>query len=159
MPPASRTSTDGPSDWISARDALEMATVGSARCLGWDDRLGAIRVGMAADLAFVDQSGPAWHPRNLHAVQLVNGAGQGAVTDVMVGGDFVVRDRRLSSIDVDRVLDHAQRAADRVFSETAGLRKKAEAITPAVVAHIARINSRYAGAARLIEHAHATGRR
>jgi 5-methylthioadenosine/S-adenosylhomocysteine deaminase len=155
----SRTFTRGPGAWVSARDALEMATVGSARCLGWGDKLGAIRVGMPADLAFIDQAGSAWYPRNSHAVQLVNGAGQGAVTDVMVGGNFVIRNRHFVSIDIDRVLAQAQDAADRVFSETAELRKKAEAMTPTVVAHIARVNERYAGAARLIEHAHATGRR
>jgi 5-methylthioadenosine/S-adenosylhomocysteine deaminase len=147
----SRTFTHGPGVWVSARDALEMATVGSARCLGWGDRLGAIRVGMAADLAFIDQSGAAWSPRNSHAVQLVNGAGHGAVTDVLVGGAFVIRDRRFSSIDVDRVFAQAQVAADRVFSETIELRKKAEAITPAVVAHIAGIDKLYADNDHLIE--------
>jgi 5-methylthioadenosine/S-adenosylhomocysteine deaminase len=153
----SRTFTHGPSAWVSARDALEMATVGSARCLGWGDGLGAIRAGAPADLAFIDQTGAAWHPRNSHAVQLVNGAGQGAVTDVMVGGDFVVRDRRFVSIDVDRVLAQAEAAADRVFAETIELRKKAEAIAPAVVAHIARVNARHVGPARLIERTNAMG--
>jgi cytosine/adenosine deaminase-related metal-dependent hydrolase len=147
----SRSYPDGPGAWVSARDALGMATLGSARCLGWGDSLGAIRPGMRADLACLDQSGPAWHPRNSHAVQLVNGAGQGAVTDVMVDGDFVLRDRHFLSIDVGGVIAEAQRAADRVFSETAALREKAEAVMPAVISHVRNINEHYIGPARLID--------
>lgn len=39
---------------MTARDALHIATVGSARCLGWDDELGRLTVGSVADLV-------AWH--------------------------------------------------------------------------------------------------
>ena len=39
---------------MTARDALGIATVGSARCLGWDDELGRLTPGSVADLV-------AWH--------------------------------------------------------------------------------------------------
>ncbi|WP_127784360.1 8-oxoguanine deaminase [Rhodococcus sp. X156] len=39
---------------MTARDALEIATVGSARCLGWEDELGKLVPGSVADLV-------AWH--------------------------------------------------------------------------------------------------
>lgn len=51
---------------MTARDALEIATVGSARCLGWDDELGRLTPGSVADLV-------AWH---LDPVSLA-----GALTD------------------------------------------------------------------------------
>ncbi len=138
----SRTFRDAPDDWLGARDVLAMATQGSARCLNWEDKLGTIRPGGAADLVFLDDSGPAWHPRNSTAAQLVNGAGQGAVTDVMAGGEFVIRERRFTAIDVDRVLAEADRAAARVFAETVELRKTAEALIPSVVAQIRQVGAR-----------------
>jgi 5-methylthioadenosine/S-adenosylhomocysteine deaminase len=146
----SRTFGDAPDQWVSARDALSLATAGSARCLGSSDRLGAIRVGAAADLVCLDDSGPAWRPRNAPAVQLVNGAGHGGVADVMVGGEFVVRDGGFVAIDVDRVAAQAQRAADRVFASTTALRAKAEALIPAVVSHIRKLGAQHRGPARLI---------
>lgn len=39
---------------MTARDALELATTGSARCLGWEDEIGHLRVGALADLVVWD---------------------------------------------------------------------------------------------------------
>jgi cytosine/adenosine deaminase-related metal-dependent hydrolase len=39
---------------MTARDAMSIATVGSAKCLGWDDELGRLTIGSVADLV-------AWH--------------------------------------------------------------------------------------------------
>jgi cytosine/adenosine deaminase-related metal-dependent hydrolase len=146
----SRAFADSPAAWVSARDALAMATLGSARCLGFGDRLGAIRAGARADLACLDLTGLNWEPRNCLPVQLVNGAAQGAVTDVLVDGAFIVRDRRFVRIDVDRVAAEAQHAAERVFASTAALRAQAERLMPAVLSHVAEVGSRYRGPVRLL---------
>jgi len=41
---------------MSARDALDVATRGSARCLGWEDEIGHLSVGALADLVVWDAS-------------------------------------------------------------------------------------------------------
>lgn len=41
---------------MTARDALAMATRGSARCLGWDDEIGHLRPGACADLVVWETS-------------------------------------------------------------------------------------------------------
>ncbi|MDN8972041.1 amidohydrolase family protein, partial [Staphylococcus aureus] len=35
---------------MQARDALDLATRGSAQCLGWEDEIGHLRPGACADL-------------------------------------------------------------------------------------------------------------
>ena len=97
-------------DAMSAREALEIATLGGARVLGRGAELGAIEVGKRADLAVWDVSGleaaGTWDP--VAALVL---CGPFQVRDLLVEGRHVVRDGRLTGLDLPAVLD---RAASRV---------------------------------------------
>lgn len=78
---AQRAQTGDPRS-VMPRDMLRMHTIGSARILGVDDRVGSLEVGKFADFVVVDPTdpdvGPLWHPlesyvlasslRNLKAV-------------------------------------------------------------------------------------------
>jgi cytosine/adenosine deaminase-related metal-dependent hydrolase len=83
----------------TARDALTAATVSGARTAGLEGEIGALKVGMKADLAILDLSDPSFVPLNSVARQLVFTEGGRSVEQVMVDGRFVVRDRRITSID------------------------------------------------------------
>ena len=95
---------------MSAREALEIATLGGATVLGRGAELGSIEPGKRADLAIWDVSGlaaaGAWDP--VAALVL---CGPFAVRDLLVEGRRVVVDGMLAGLDLGAALD---RAAARV---------------------------------------------
>lgn len=98
--------------------ALEMATIDAARAIHWDDAIGSLEVGKAADMVVVDTSGPNWVP--LHDFSLVPTlvySGQGTdVRTTIVDGEVLMEDGRLTTIDVDAVLAEAQARAERIVA-------------------------------------------
>lgn len=85
--------------WPSAGAALEMATRGGAAALGLSDRLGRLEPGCLADIVVLDAASPAFAPPNDLPRQLVMRAGPHVVRHVIVGGQPVVRDRQLLTLD------------------------------------------------------------
>lgn len=96
-------------DAMSAREALEIATLGGAQVLGRSD-IGSLEVGKRADIAVWDVSGleaaGAWDP--VAALVL---AGPGRVRDLVVDGRQVVRDGRVVTVEMDGVIAHQNRLA------------------------------------------------
>ena len=83
----------GRHDALDAGQALELATLGSARALGLDREIGSLEVGKSADLAafpIPDRLGPVYDP----ATWLVFSAA-GPASFVSVAGRPLVRDARL----------------------------------------------------------------
>jgi 5-methylthioadenosine/S-adenosylhomocysteine deaminase len=80
---------------LPASIALEAATLGGARALGLERRIGSIEPGKEADLAAFDLAGPETQPVFDPVSQLVYAAGREQVTDVWVAGQAVVRTRQV----------------------------------------------------------------
>ncbi|MDE3239880.1 MAG: 8-oxoguanine deaminase [Paracoccaceae bacterium] len=95
-------------DAMSAREALEIATLGGARVLGRDD-CGSLAPGKRADLAIWDVSGiesaGSWDPAALLL------AGPTRVRDLIVEGRHVVRDGRIVTFDLGRAIETQNRLA------------------------------------------------
>ena len=93
-------------DAMSAREALEIATLGGATVLGRGAELGSIAPGKRADLAIWDVSGlgaaGAWDP--VAALVL---CGPFEVRDLFVEGRRVVADGMLTGLDLGAALDRA----------------------------------------------------
>lgn len=100
---------------LTARQALELATRGGAKALNRDD-IGAIEVGMAADLAVFDVSGLD-HAGAQHdpVAALIFCAPQKAA-QVMVNGRFVVRDGQLTTLDLPVHVERHNRAAQAMIA-------------------------------------------
>lgn len=96
-------------DAMSAREALEIATLGGAQVLGRSD-IGLIEVGKRADLAVWDVGGleaaGAWDP--VAALVL---AGPMRVRDLLVEGRQVVRDGAVATVEMGGVIAHQNRLA------------------------------------------------
>ena len=99
-------------DAMSAREALEIATLGGAQVLGRDD-VGALAPGMRADIAVWDVAGletaGAWDP--VAALVL---CGPRGVRDLVVEGRRIVTAGRLATLDQDHLARHQSRLARRL---------------------------------------------
>lgn len=84
---------------IHAVQAIEAATIGGARAVGLEGRIGAVRPGMTADLCLIDLDDIAYVPLNSAARQLVYGECGRGVDSVIVGGRILLRERRATTID------------------------------------------------------------
>jgi 5-methylthioadenosine/S-adenosylhomocysteine deaminase len=121
-----------PEEWIGAVEALRLATEGSAAVLGMADLIGKIAPGFKADLVFLDLDHVNLVPLNDAAQQLVNTEDGGAVRDVMIGGDYVLRDGAVLGIDWPRIVTQARDAAARLRETNAETRGAAERLAPLV---------------------------
>jgi len=105
---------------VPAAYALEMATINGARALGLEDDLGSIEIGKLADLAAVDLSALETQPVYDVISQLVYCAGRQQVSDVWIHGARVLADRKLQTIDSQRVTtvarDWGRRITDQLHS-------------------------------------------
>lgn len=99
-------------DAMSAREALEIATLGGAQVLGRDD-LGSIEPGKRADVAVWDMRGVeaagSWDP-----VAALILCGPTRVRHLMVEGRQVVRDGQIATLDLPRVLERQRHLAARL---------------------------------------------
>ncbi|WUI00941.1 amidohydrolase family protein [Spirillospora sp. NBC_00431] len=86
----------GGSQAMTARDAIDVATRGSARCLGWEDEIGHLRVGALADLVVWDMSPFALAGSGSDPIEALLRCGPATAWITMVGGRCLVEDGRLS---------------------------------------------------------------
>jgi cytosine/adenosine deaminase-related metal-dependent hydrolase len=111
--------------WFKTRDARNGLGIGDIAgflsggqglaSLLLDVRLGALEPGCAADLVVLDYPTPTpVTPQNLYG-HLIFGMSSQSVTDVMVNGRWVVKNRRVVGVDEDRVRAEAQRVAQKVW--------------------------------------------
>jgi|GEM_PF-587 len=104
---------------LPARVALAMATRLGARALHLGDITGSLEVGKRADIILIDPSDVHSSPgfqRSPDAVysRLVYSAHAADVTDVMVNGRWLMRNRQLLTLNQDELLRNAQEIASRI---------------------------------------------
>lgn len=91
--------SSGQAHTLPARRALEAATMGAARALGLEQRIGSITPGKQADLAAIDLSALSLQPCYDPISHLVYAAGREQVSDVWVDGRRRVANGTLLDID------------------------------------------------------------
>lgn len=89
---------------------LRMATQNGARALGWPNS-GAIVPGNLADLILFDCDRPHWRPRHDLVASLLHSAQAADIDHVMVAGRWLMKERRLLTLDEERILWEAERRA------------------------------------------------
>ena len=99
---------------VSAKEALAMATIGGARALGLEQRLGSIEAGKLADLIAVRTDAPRQVPMYDPISHLVYTTHGDDVVLTMVNGQVLMRDGVVTTLKEAQVLQDARAAADQV---------------------------------------------
>ena len=100
---------------LTARDVLEMATIGGARVLGLGDKIGTLETGKRADVIVIDLSQPKSQP--VYAVEsaIVYAASGSSVTATICDGKILMKDRHVRTVDVAAAIAKAKEYRDRVL--------------------------------------------
>lgn len=101
---------------LNARTVFGWGTVDAARALSGHQATGTLSIGAPADLILLDHRAPNLRPV-IDGFGIVVHSGSAAnVTDVMVAGDWLVRNRRPTRVDMDGVIKDAQAVAERLWA-------------------------------------------
>jgi len=100
---------------LSAREALEMATIGGATALGLDSELGSLEQGKAADLVVFDGNDAALTNVNDPFESVVFSLGPSQVRDVWVAGQRSVADGDIVNVAEHEIVDRARPLARRLI--------------------------------------------
>ena len=96
--------------WVTSAEAFRAATQGGADALGRAD-LGRIAAGAKADIALYDTRSIAFAPLNAPLRQLALAETGRALTHLIVDGDLVVEEGRLTRVDEAALIERIQAAA------------------------------------------------
>jgi cytosine/adenosine deaminase-related metal-dependent hydrolase len=108
-----------------AEMAYEMATVGGARTMLMQDRIGSLEVGKQADVVLHDIDRPEWRPLLNVMNQLVWSADGRGVHSVWVDGNQVVDAGHMTTVDEHQLYARAQEAGEAITLRS-GLPDKAK---------------------------------
>jgi 5-methylthioadenosine/S-adenosylhomocysteine deaminase len=99
---------------VTAQQALEMATIGGARALHMEREIGSIESGKRADLIVVDLSALHLTPMYNVISHLAYAVKASDVTDTIVNGRLLMRDRKLLTLNEEAVKAAARRYQKQV---------------------------------------------
>jgi 5-methylthioadenosine/S-adenosylhomocysteine deaminase len=99
----------------SPDQVLDSITRLAAGSVGAGDEIGSVEVGKKADLTFIDLDSPALRPLIRLVSNVVHYGHPGTVHSVMVDGDFVMRDRKVLTIDEKALIREAEAVTKRVW--------------------------------------------
>ncbi|MBP3913612.1 MAG: amidohydrolase [Lachnospiraceae bacterium] len=97
---------------LNAEETVRIATKNGAAAIGRED-LGSIEPGKTADLVLIDENAPSMIPNFNRMAAVAYSANGSEVSDVLIGGRIVMRDRQLMTIDEERVHYEVERVASR----------------------------------------------
>jgi len=94
---------------VPAETALRMATRFGADCVFQGAQLGSLEVGKQADLVMLDADQAHFHPAHNPVSHVVYAANGRDVTDTVVAGKFLMRNRQLLTMDEEKAIYEANR--------------------------------------------------
>ncbi|MDE2913343.1 MAG: amidohydrolase family protein [Paracoccaceae bacterium] len=117
-------------NWPAADEILACVFRGGARAMGLEKLVGALAPGYQADIALLDLNEIAFTPLNDVRRQLVYCENGSSVRMTMVGGQILVRDGRVCSVDEEGIKGEAREFALAYADDLAVLQKTAAGLEP-----------------------------
>jgi 5-methylthioadenosine/S-adenosylhomocysteine deaminase len=100
---------------MTARQALELATIKSAQCFGLDGRIGSLTPGKEADIVLLRKTDINMRAAADPISAIVLHAGVANVDTVIVGGDIVKQNGKLTHRDLPQRLAELERSSKRLY--------------------------------------------
>jgi cytosine/adenosine deaminase-related metal-dependent hydrolase len=100
---------------ITARQVLELATIKSAQCIGLDRRIGSLSPGKEADIVLLRKTDINMRAAADPISAVVLHAGVANVDTVLVGGNIVKQNGKLTYGDLPRRLAELDRSSERLY--------------------------------------------
>jgi 5-methylthioadenosine/S-adenosylhomocysteine deaminase len=115
---------------FTAADVLDMATIDGARAIGAADRLGSLEPGKQADLFVFDPFSPRSIPLLDPVASLVFSAGSEGVVTTVVGGQVVLDEGGITTVDEGALLRECQEAACALAVRAGTVPRRGSGIPP-----------------------------
>jgi cytosine/adenosine deaminase-related metal-dependent hydrolase len=101
---------------MSAKSVFDMATLGGAKAIGLEDKIGSIEVGKKADLALMDLNKVHCIPADDIYSQIVYSANTSNVKHVMIDGKWVVFNQELIHYSEEKILNNTWNHIQTLFN-------------------------------------------
>jgi cytosine/adenosine deaminase-related metal-dependent hydrolase len=98
-------------------DVLEDATLGGAKAVRLEGAAGALEVGKKADLLVVDTRRPHLVPAGRIVSAWIHNGQPSDIESVMVDGQFIMRNRKVLTLDEDAIVAEADKVGRRVWKQ------------------------------------------
>ena len=102
---------------LLAEEVFEMATLGSAKAMGLDARVGSLEPGKLADVVVRTNELPEFQPGHYPVQNLLLASRGRSVDTVLVNGQVVVRSGHSTQVDEQAVYRAARTSADRLAGQ------------------------------------------
>jgi 5-methylthioadenosine/S-adenosylhomocysteine deaminase len=97
-----------------------MATINGAKALQLDHMIGSLEVGKRADLIMLDPDSPSLTPNFDPHTTIATSVTRADVVNVMIDGEFVVRNRQCLTIDKQKAVRKVAALGKRVLASVDG---------------------------------------
>lgn len=108
---------------FTAWDALEIATIGGARALGLENQIGSLEVGKKADIIIINFKTPSVKPVTNPLSLIIYSATGLDIRDVIIDGRVIVRDKKVLTLDEDRIYKEAEERKERILEKAGKTRE------------------------------------
>ncbi len=93
---------------LDVHTTLKMATLNAARALGLADSIGSLKKGKQADIVAIDLNQLETVPLYDPLAQIIYASDRSQVSDVWIAGKQVLKDKNLTTMDIDRLIETAR---------------------------------------------------
>ena len=90
---------------MDARTVLKMATIGGAKAIGFDKKIGSIEIGKEADLIILNTQKPHLIPMYNPVSHIVYAVIGSDVRDVIIAGKLLLKNRKLLALNKEEILE------------------------------------------------------
>lgn len=104
---------------MPAVDVVEMATMGGARALHMEDRIGSLEVGKLADMIVLDHNSTTMTPFYDVYSTLVYAASAHDVATTIIQGSIIMQNRKIATVDPASVRDHIRLLSRKITATVA----------------------------------------